>query len=69
MSKRTLPMLADPEAKKILKDLCKTHQLSMELLTAMLNIQRDNLGRGRQMGITQEFSAELAEFLDSQRTA
>jgi hypothetical protein len=67
MAKRTLPMLADPEAKKILKDLCKTHQLSMELLTAMLNIQRENLGRGRQMGITQEFSAEIADFLESQR--
>jgi len=62
-------MLADPDAKKILKDLCKTHHLSVELLTAMLNIQRDNLGRGRQMGITQEFSAEIAEFLDSQRSA
>ena len=67
MAKRTLPMLADAEARKILKELCTSHKLSMELLTAMLNIQRENLGRGRQVGITQEFSAEIAEFLDSRR--
>lgn len=67
MSKRTLPMLADPDARKILKDLCRTHNLSLELLTAMLNIQRDNLGRGRQVGITQEFSAEIADFLEAGR--
>ena len=69
MAKRTLPMLADPESKKILKELCKAHNLSLELLTAMLNIQRDNLGRGRQTGITQEFSAEIADFLDSQEAS
>jgi hypothetical protein len=67
MAKRTLPMLADPEAKKILRELCKAHSLSMDLLTSLLNIQRDNLGRGRQVGITQEFSAVIADFLDADR--
>lgn len=69
MPRKNLPMLADPEAKKILRDLCKTHDLSMALLESMLNIQRDNLGRGRQVGITQDFSAEIADFLESQRNA
>jgi len=69
MPRKNLPMLADPEAKNILRDLCKTHNLSMALLESMLNIQRDNLGRGRQVGITQDFSAEIADFLESQRNA
>jgi len=69
MPRKNLPMLADPEAKRILRDLCETHSLSMALLESMLNIQRDNLGRGRQVGITQDFSAEIADFLEAQRNA
>ena len=69
MAKRTLPILSDPDAKKILKRLCKDHSLSMELLSQMIEIQRDNLGRGKQIGITQDFSAALADFLESQKWA
>lgn len=67
MAKRTLPILSDPQAKKILKSLCNDHNLSMQLLTEMIEIQRDNLGKGRQIGITQDFSAALADFLELQK--
>ncbi|WP_248320820.1 DNA modification system-associated small protein [Caballeronia sp. Sq4a] len=65
MAKRSLPILSDGAAKKILRDLCKQHNVSLELVTQMIEIQRENLGRGRQIGITQDFSAAIAEFLDS----
>ncbi len=65
MPPRNLPLLDDPEAKRILRDLCKEHDLSLDLLVKMLTIQRAHLGRGRQMGITQDFSAEIADFLES----
>jgi hypothetical protein len=67
MPRSRLPILENPEAKKILKELCKTHKLSMDLLVAMIGIQRENLGRGRQVGITQDFSAAIADFLEAER--
>jgi hypothetical protein len=69
MARRRLPIIDDPDSKKILRRLCKTHNLSLELVIQMVEIQRDNLGRGRQVGITQEFSAAIAEFLETQRGA
>lgn len=69
MAKRKLPIIDDAESRKILRDLCKTHNLSLDLVVEMVEIQRDNLGRGRQLGITQEFSAAIAEFLEKQGAA
>lgn len=66
MPKQTLPILSDPQAKTIMRQLCKEHGLSFDLLTQMIEIQRENLGKGRQIGITQEFSAAIADFLDVQ---
>ena len=68
MAKRTLPILADPQAKKILKNLCLEHNVSLELFTQMVEIQRENLGRGKQIGITQDFSAAIAKFIDGARS-
>ncbi len=68
MAKRTLPVLADPQAKKVLKGLCLKHNVSLELFIQMLDIQRENLGRGRQIGITQDFSAAIADFIDETRS-
>ena len=68
MAKRTLPILADPKAKKILKELCLKHNVTIDLLVQMIDIQRNNLGRGRQIGITQDFSAVIAEFLEDTPT-
>ncbi len=59
-------MIDDPESRKILRELCKTHNLSLDLVVQMVEIQRENLGRGRQVGITQEFSAAIADFLEAQ---
>lgn len=68
MSRRSLPILTNPEAKKILKDLCKTHNVSWDLLVQMIEIQREYLGAGRQIGITQDFSAALADFVEQSGT-
>lgn len=62
---RTLPLLSDEAAAVVLNDLCVQHEISLDLLKQMIEIQRDNVGRGRQIGITQEFSAAIAEFIDS----
>ncbi|WP_425018261.1 DNA modification system-associated small protein [Paraburkholderia caballeronis] len=64
MAKRSLPILSDGSARKILRDLCKQHKVSLDLVTQMIEIQRDNLGRGKQIGISQDFSAAIAEFLE-----
>ena len=66
MAKRNLPILTDSSARKILKELCSRHNVSLELLTQMIEIQRDNLGRGKQIGISHEFSAAIAEFVENQ---
>lgn len=66
MAKRVLPFMADDQARRIVRDLCKHHGISIELLNQMVEIQRENLGRGRQIGISQDFSAAIADFLDAQ---
>ena len=65
MARRTLPILADPRAKDILKRLCKEHGINMTLLGQLIEIQRDNLGRARQVGIASDFSAAIADFLET----
>lgn len=69
MARRALPIISDPQSKAILKALCREHGLTLDLLTQLVEIQRENLGRGRQIGISQDFSAALAEFLESQAEA
>ncbi|QTO40863.1 DNA modification system-associated small protein [Desulfovibrio desulfuricans] len=61
-----LPLLADAQAKNILTELCLQRGISVELVERLIEIQRDNLGKGRQRGISQEFSAAIAAFLDEQ---
>ena len=65
MAKKQLPILSDPRSKKIFSELCNKHGLSMSLLQDLIEIQRNNLGRGKQIGITQEFNAVIAEFIDT----
>jgi hypothetical protein len=69
LPRRMLPILSNTDAKKILKDLCKDHGVSMTLLVQMIDIQRDNLGRGRQNGITHDFSAAIADFLEAEENS
>jgi len=66
MSRRLLPLLEDPNAREVLKNVCTEHNIDLRLIEDLIGIQRDNLGRGRQMGITQEFSAAISDFLERQ---
>lgn len=65
MIHRDLPLFEDETARSILEELCKEHRVSLELLEQLLSIQRANLGRGKQIGISQEFSAAISEFIES----
>jgi hypothetical protein len=69
MSGRDLPVFGDKGARQILQQLCSEHGISLRLLQTLIAIQRNNLGRGKQMGISQEFSAVLNEFIESQDDA
>lgn len=62
--RRDLPLLNDKNARDILEGLCQEHNITLALLEHLLDIQRDNLGRGRQIGISQEFSAAISEFIE-----
>lgn len=65
MARRSLPLLSDADSRQVLKDLCRRHRLTLPLITDLIDIQRNNLGRGKQIGISQEFNAVIAEFLDN----
>ena len=41
-----LPLLADAQAKNILAELCLQRGISVELVESLIEIQRDNLGKG-----------------------
>lgn len=62
--RRDLPLLSDSNARKIIEELCAEHLITIDLIERLLEIQRDNLGRGRQIGISQEFSAAVSEFIE-----
>jgi hypothetical protein len=66
MTRRLLPLLEDSSAREVVKNVCADHLIDLRLLEDLIGIQRDNLGRGRQMGITQEFSAAISDFLERQ---
>jgi hypothetical protein len=59
-----LPLLNDRKARAILQNLCSDHGITIDLLETLLSIQRDHLGKGKQIGISQEFSAALSDFLE-----
>ena len=61
-----LPLLTDERAREILEGICRDHNLSLDLISKLIDIQRDNLGRGRQTGISSEFSAAISEFAEEQ---
>ncbi|MGX2032910.1 DNA modification system-associated small protein [Methylocaldum gracile] len=68
-NRRSLPLLDDLKAKAILKQICQEHGISLDLLRNLIEVQRDNLGRGRQFGISQEFSAVISDFIEQQEEA
>ena len=69
MNRRELPLLGDANAREIIDGLCKEHDISLDLVVQLLDIQRDYLGSGRKKGITEDFSATLSEFIEEQEEA
>ena len=61
-----LRLFTDEDSKAIIRRLCAQHGLSMDLFAQMINIQREYIGQGRQIGISQDFSAAIAEFLEQE---
>jgi hypothetical protein len=59
-----LPLLSDGRARDILERICEEHNVSLDLISKLIDIQRDNLGRGRQTGISSEFSGAISEFIE-----
>jgi hypothetical protein len=66
MKPKDLPIFKDPKARAVLGEACKKHGVSVELLKGLLEIQRDNAGRGRQMGITEDFDSCFVEYIEAQ---
>lgn len=66
MKPKDLPIFTDPKARSVLDHACKKHGVSIPLLRELLEIQRDNSGRGRQTGITEDFDTCLVEFIEGQ---
>lgn len=67
MNRRNLPLLSEPNARKGLISACREHGISIRLLESLIEIQREHLGRARKLGITEEFSAAIAEFIDEKK--
>lgn len=66
MKPRDLPVFRDEAAKKLLRDTCAKHRITITLLRDLLSVQRDFAGSGRHHGINEEFSTRLSAFLDEQ---
>ena len=67
MNPRRLPLMKDRKARVIFDELCCDHEITMELVEELIEVQRENLGRERQMGITQDFHATIGEFIDRRK--
>nr|VFK24950.1 MAG: hypothetical protein BECKMB1821G_GA0114241_101056 [Candidatus Kentron sp. MB]VFK30088.1 MAG: hypothetical protein BECKMB1821I_GA0114274_101347 [Candidatus Kentron sp. MB]VFK75051.1 MAG: hypothetical protein BECKMB1821H_GA0114242_101447 [Candidatus Kentron sp. MB] len=64
MKNRKLPLTEDHKARGILTELCNKHGITLYLVEELIEIQRSNLGRERQTGISADFSAAIAEFIE-----
>ena len=66
MKPNDLPLFRDEAARQLIKQACHKHGIKLGLLQDLLGIQRAYIGSGRQRGITQDFSARLAEFIEEE---
>lgn len=46
-----LPLWSDPEARKILEDLCAKHGVPIDVLQDLVTIQRERQSQGRADGV------------------
>lgn len=65
MKPKDLPLFRNREAKRVLADACREQGVSIDLLQQLLEIERTYSGKGNSLGITAEFEAAIADFLDS----
>ncbi len=66
MKPKDLPLFRDESARKLLRGACNKHGINLDLLQDLLEIQRGYAGSGRQHGISQDFSARIAEFIEEE---
>lgn len=53
----------DPEAKKLIKRLCKEHGIDELLLADLVGVVQQYSGSGRREGVTSDISSALDRFL------
>ena len=64
MKPKDLPLFRNREAKRVLEQACDENGVNLVLLQNLLEIQRKYSGSGRAVGITADFEAAIAEFLE-----
>lgn len=53
----------DPEAKKLIKSLCKEHKIDEDLLADLVEVVQQYSGSGRRDGVTSDITSALDRFL------
>lgn len=69
MKPKDLPLFRDKDAKKVMAAACEKHGVPMELFRALLEVQRNYAGMGKQQGISMEFDERLSQYLDQEEVA
>lgn len=64
MKAKKLPLFQQPEAKRVLSESCKRHNVSLSLLQALIDVQRDYMGSGRREGITSDLDTVFADYVE-----
>ncbi len=68
MKPRDIPLFRNRDARRVIGDACRRENVSVELLLALLDVQRSYAGSARQAGITAEFDARFDSVLDGEET-
>lgn len=63
MRRKELPIFRG-EARKLVDQSCAKHRVTIGLLQELMNVQRDYLGSGRQMGISEDFDSQISNYIE-----
>ena len=63
MKRKELPIFRG-EPRKILDQACAKHGVTVALLRELVDVQREYVGSGRQMGISEDFDARISGYLE-----
>lgn len=55
-----LPLWSDDEAREVMMKLCEKHNVPVDVLTGLVEIQRHNQDKGKAFGIYDAFSEVLS---------